>query len=66
MEKHFFVIFNNTMSYEELKNHVKKCIRKIPKQSYLNYMKYAYKTKNIRKVLDKPFSKKRQLKTYSK
>ena len=42
------------MSYEELKSHVKKYIRKIPKHSYSNYMKYAYKTKDIRKIQEKP------------
>lgn len=54
------------MSYEELNNHVKKCIRKIPKQSYTNYMKYAYKTKDIRKIQEKPSTRRRPLKAYKK
>lgn len=62
--KHYFVIENNAISYEELKIHIKKCIRKIPKQSYTNYMKYAYKTKDIGKIQDKPFTRRRLLKIY--
>jgi hypothetical protein len=64
--KHYFVIENNAISYEELKTHVKKCIRKIPKQSYTNYMKYAYKTKDIRKIRYKPSTRRRTLKIYKK
>lgn len=64
--KHYFVIENNAMSYDELRKHVKKSIKKIPKHSYANYIKYAYRTQNVRKYIEKPSTRRKQLKIYRK
>ena len=45
---------------------LKNVYRKIPKQSYTNYMKYAYKTKDIIKIQEKPSTRRRPLKAYKK
>lgn len=47
-----------------LKKSVQKAMRKIPTKSYLNYMKYAYKNKDIRKFIEKPSTRRKTLKNY--
>ena len=39
-------------------------MRKIPAKSYLNYMKYSYKNKDIRKFIEKPSTRRKTLKNY--
>ena len=43
--KHYFKHDETGISFQELTKAVKKAIRKIPKDSYHNYMKYPIKTK---------------------
>ena len=43
--KYYYKINDDSNTFNELKTKVKKSIKKINKQSYENYMKYAYKTK---------------------
>ena len=50
------------MTFNELKSRLKS-IEKIPYECYLNYMKYAYKNKNVRKYKEK-YSTRRVLKKY--
>ena len=51
-------------SPSNLKKSVQESIRKIPAKSYLNYMKYAYKNKDIRKFIEKPSTRRKTLKNY--
>jgi len=62
--KHYFVIENDALTYEQLKKHVKICIKSIPKTSYKNYMNYAYRTQYVRKYTEKQSSRRRVLKKY--
>ena len=62
---HFINCQDDSMTYEELKNVVKKTIKKIKKASYLNIMNYAYKTQNTRKV-NKTVSNRRKKSKYYK
>ena len=48
----------------ELKHFVKKTIKKIPKKSYLNYLKYAYEQKQQLQSSKKTSTRKRPLKKY--
>ncbi len=52
------------MTFNELKKSVKKSIKKIPHECYLNYMKYAYKNRNVRKYKEKSSTRRRVLKKY--
>lgn len=47
--KYYYKINDDSTTFNQLKTKVKKSIKKINKQSYENYMKYAYKNKEIRK-----------------
>lgn len=47
-----------------LKKSVQKAIKKIPVKSYLNYIKYAYKNREIRKFIEKPSTRRKTLKNY--
>ena len=61
--KHYFVINIPSISFQELKKFVKKTIRKTPKTSYFNYMKYAYVEKTYYK---RTSTQRRGLKKYKK
>ena len=56
---------NSAITYNELKEKVKKSISKIPKQSYSNYILYSYKTKEIRIHEPKKSTRRRKLKEYT-
>ena len=62
--KHYFVIDNNAISFQELEHFVKKTIKKIPKTSYLNYLKYAYEQKPALKLSKKQSTRRKPLKNY--
>jgi hypothetical protein len=64
--KHYFVIDNNSISFQELKHFVKKTIKRIPKKSYLNFFKYAYEQKPHLKPREKVSTRRRSLKIYKK
>ena len=49
--KHYFQLQNVGIYHDELTKNVKKTIQKIPKTSYLNYMKYAYISKEVRQFI---------------
>ena len=51
--KHYFQLQKGGISYEDLIKKVKITIKKIPNTSYLNYMKYAYVNKDVRKFIKK-------------
>lgn len=61
--KHYFKHDETGITFSELKKSVKKAIGKIQLNSYLNYMKYAYKNKNVRKYTEKYSSRRKQLKS---
>ena len=62
--KHYFKHGETGLSFLELKKSVKKAIRKISKESYYNYMKYAYKNKEIREFIEKYSTRRKPLKKY--
>ena len=62
--KHYFKHGKTGISFQELTKAVKKAIQKIQKESYLNYMKYAYKEKEVRKFIEKTSTRRRVLKKY--
>ena len=62
--KYYFQLPNSSVNYQELKQHVRKSISLIPKCSYNNYMKYAYKDKKVRKYKEKTSSRRREQKKY--
>lgn len=64
--KHYFQLQEGGISYKELTKKVRKTIKKIPKTSYLNYMKYAYVDKEIRKFIPKKSTRRKLTKTYKK
>jgi len=64
--KHYFVIENKSITYQELKKHVKKTLKKIPKSSFTNYMKYAYQSKEPRKYIEKESTRRKKSKIYKK
>ena len=64
--KHYFVIENKAITYQELKKHVKKTLGKIPKSSFTNYMKYAYQSKEPRKYVEKESTRRKKPKVYMK
>ena len=63
--KYYFQLPNSSVNYQELKQHVRKSISLIPKCSYNNYMKYAYKDKKVRKYKEKTSSRRREQKNTS-
>ena len=48
------------------KTQVRKTVNIIPKTSYLNFMKYAYVNKEVRKNIPKQSNQRRKVKTYKK
>jgi len=64
--KHYFVIDNNSITFQELEHFVRKTIKKIPKTSYINYLKYAYEQKPYLKSRKKVSTRRRPLKKYKK
>ena len=48
-----FQLENGGISYNELSKKVRKTVNIIPKTSYLNFMKYAYVNKEVRKYIPK-------------
>lgn len=62
--KHYFKHDETGINFPNLKKSVQKAIRKIPVKSYLNYIKYAYKNKDIRKFIEKPSTRRKTLKNY--
>lgn len=50
--------------YSDLTKKVKKIVRMIPKTCYLNYMKYAFVDKQIRKFTPKQSSRRKKVKVY--
>lgn len=64
--KYYFQLPNSAITYNQLKQHVSKSIRLIPKSSYVNYMRYAYKDKYIRKYTEKKSTRRKKLKVYKK
>ena len=61
--KHHFDFENKNVTFTNLKIILKKSIRKIQKENYLNYMKYAYR-KNQLKIITNYSTRKRKLKNY--
>tara|TARA_B110000971_G_scaffold220020_1_gene262533 strand:+ start:1489 stop:1746 length:258 start_codon:yes stop_codon:yes gene_type:complete len=65
--KHYFTSeINSKVKYEDVLKNVKKSMKKIPKASYLNYMKYAYSKKKKIENLEKESSRRRKAKDYKK
>jgi len=64
--KHYFQLRKGGISYEDLIKKVKITIKKIPNTSYLNYMKYAYVNKDVRKFIKKHSTRRKNTKTYKK
>ena len=48
--RHYFAIENTALIYNELNIFVNKTLKKIPKTSYKKFMKYAYRTKENKKI----------------
>tara|TARA_B110000908_G_C10226627_1_gene438292 strand:+ start:981 stop:1496 length:516 start_codon:yes stop_codon:yes gene_type:complete len=61
--KHHFDFENKNVTFTNLKIALKKSIRKIKKEHYLNYMKYAYRTYQFKTILNQS-TRKRKLKNY--
>ncbi len=61
--KHHFDFENKNVTFINLKIALKKSIRKIKKENYLNYMKYAYRTHQS-KIIKNNSTRKRKLKNY--
>ena len=65
--KHYFTSeIDSKVKYEDVLKNVKTSIKKIPKTSYMNYMKYAYSKKKIIDNLEKDSSRRRKPKDYKK
>ena len=65
--KHYFTgEIDSKVKYEDVLKNVKKAMKKIPKVSYLNYMKYAYSKKKRIGNLEKESSRRRKVKDYKK
>ena len=64
--KHYFVIENKSITYQELKKHIKKTMGKIPKSSFVNYINYAYQSKEPRKYIEKESTRRKKSKIYKK
>ena len=65
--KHYFTTkMDSKVKYEDVLKKVKISIKKIPKSSYLNYMKYAYSKKNTIEYMEKASSRRRRPKSYEK
>ena len=62
--KHYFQLQDSGISYDELTKNVKKTIKKILKTSYLNYMKYAYISKQVRKFIPHNSTRRKIKKNY--
>lgn len=62
--KYYFQLPNSAITYQQLKQHVNKSIRSIPKSSYYNYIKYAYEEKSSRKYSKKKSTRRRDKKKY--
>jgi len=61
---HFINCQGNSMTYEQLKNTVKKTIKKIKKENYLNIMNYAYKIPSTRKINKTVSNRRKKIKNY--
>jgi transposase len=64
--KHYFDTENKSITYSNLKTSVKSAVRKIKKEHYKNYMKYAYEKKAKTKFLEKESTRRRKHKIYQK
>ena len=51
--KHYFDTENKFITYSNLKASVKRAMRKIKKERYMNYMKYAYEKKAKLEAIEK-------------
>ena len=58
--KHYFQLQEGGITYKELIKKVRKAIKKIPKTSYLNYMKYAYINNETRQFIPKKSNKQKK------
>ena len=64
--KYYFGFEEDKFSFHQLKKAVKLAMKKVKKEHYLNYMKYAYKEKVPLHEIKKDSNRKRKLKTYKK
>lgn len=64
--KHYYKQDEISVNFNDVKKNVMKTIRKIKLENYRNYMKYAYKTHEIRQFIIKNSTKRRPLKIYKK
>ena len=64
--KHYYKQDEISVNFNDVKRNVKKSIRKIKLENYRNYMKYAYKTQEIRQFTIKKSTKRKPLKNYKK
>ena len=64
--KHHFDFENKNVNFTNLKIALKKSMRKIKKEHYSNYMKYAYENKTVGKYKLKTSTRRKMLKKYKK
>ena len=64
--KHYYKQDEISVNFNDVKRNVTKSIRKIKLENYRNYMKYAYKTQEIRQFTIKKSTKRKSLKNYKK
>ena len=64
--KHYYKQDEISVNFNDVKRNVMKSIRKIKLENYRNYMKYAYKTQEIRQFTIKKSTKRKPLKNYKK
>ena len=62
--KHYFKYDSSVYEFSKLKRNVKKSFNLIPKNSYKNYMVYAYKNTKHRKMTNNISNRRRPLKKY--
>mgnify|MGYP006093698871 CR=1 FL=1 len=55
--KHYYKLNETSISFDEVK-------QKIKKKNYINYMNYAYKKKEVRKITIKKSTKRMNIKQY--
>lgn len=64
--KHYYKQDEISVNFNDVQRNVTKSIRKIKLENYRNYMKYAYKTQEIRQFTIKKSTKRKSLKNYKK
>lgn len=62
--KNYLKLNKKILRFNELEEEIKKSIKKVKKENYINYFNYAYKKEVLKEYIKKDSTLKRELKKY--